>query len=77
MIGDSILIVFISTFTALLGEGKFAIDNIKIVIHILYYIRHCRDLGLTYLLVYRSEKYKKLKNEIEKQSKKCMVQLYI
>lgn len=28
-------------------------------------------LGLTYLLVYKSDKYKKLKSEIERQSKKC------
>ncbi|XP_026688927.1 calcium load-activated calcium channel-like [Diaphorina citri] len=27
--------------------------------------------GLTWLLVYRTEKYQKLKTEIEKQSKKC------
>lgn len=46
MFGDSLLIVFISVFTALLAEG------------------------LTWLLVYRTEKYKKLKSEVEKQSKK-------
>jgi len=40
------LIVFISTCTALLGEG------------------------LTWLLVYRSENYRKLKAEVEKQTKK-------
>ncbi|KAI7684817.1 Calcium load-activated calcium channel, partial [Sarcoptes scabiei] len=43
---DAILIVLISIFTALLGEG------------------------LTWLLVYRTEKYKKLKNEVEKRCKK-------
>ena len=43
---DSILIVFISISTALLGEG------------------------LTWLMVYRTEKYQRLKVEIEKQSKK-------
>jgi len=47
MIPDAILIVFISIFTALLGEG------------------------LTWLLVYRSEKYQRLMNEVEKQCKKC------
>jgi len=46
MLGDSILIVCISIFTALLGEG------------------------LTWLLVYRSEKYKKLKAEVERQFKR-------
>lgn len=47
MFGDSLVIVFISIFTAFLGEG------------------------VTYLLVYRTEKYQKLKTEIERQSKKC------
>ncbi|KAI2810868.1 Calcium load-activated calcium channel [Blomia tropicalis] len=46
LIYDSVLIVGISIFTALLGEG------------------------LTWLLVYRTEKYKRLKNEVEKQCKK-------
>lgn len=46
MWADTILIVFISICTALLGEG------------------------LTWLMVYRTEKYQKLKAEIEKQSKK-------
>lgn len=47
MWGDTLLIVFISICTALLGEG------------------------LTWLMVYRTEKYQKLKTEVEKQSKKC------
>uniref|UniRef100_W8BFK4 Transmembrane and coiled-coil domains protein 1 n=1 Tax=Ceratitis capitata TaxID=7213 RepID=W8BFK4_CERCA len=46
MWSDTILIVFISICTALLGEG------------------------LTWVLVYRTEKYQKLKGEVEKQSKK-------
>jgi len=46
MWSDTLLIVFISICTALLGEG------------------------LTWLLVYRTEKYQKLKTEVEKQSKK-------
>ncbi|XP_063972176.1 calcium load-activated calcium channel isoform X1 [Diachasmimorpha longicaudata] len=46
MWADTILIVFISICTALLGEG------------------------LTWLMVYRTEKYQKLKSEVEKQSKK-------
>lgn len=29
--------------------------------------------GLTWLMVYRTEKYQKLKAEVEKQSKKCMM----
>nr|ACO11139.1 Transmembrane and coiled-coil domain-containing protein 1 [Caligus rogercresseyi] len=46
MWSDTLLIVFISFCTVLLGEG------------------------LTWLLVYRSEKYQKLKGEIEKTSKR-------
>lgn len=46
MWADTLLIVFISICTALLGEG------------------------LTWLMVYRTEKYQKLKAEVEKQSKK-------
>lgn len=46
MWADTLLIVFISVCTALLGEG------------------------LTWLMVYRTEKYQKLKAEVEKQSKK-------
>ncbi|KAJ8680877.1 hypothetical protein QAD02_016664 [Eretmocerus hayati] len=46
MWADTILILFISICTALLGEG------------------------LTWLMVYRTEKYQKLKAEVEKQSKK-------
>lgn len=47
MWADTLLIVFISVCTALLGEF------------------------LTWLMVYRTEKYQKLKAEVEKQSKKC------
>jgi len=46
MWADTLLIVFISVFTALLGEG------------------------VTWLLVYKTEKYQRLKAEIERQSKK-------
>jgi len=46
MYSDSFLILFISVFTALLGEG------------------------LTWLMVYRTEKYQKLKAEVERQSKR-------
>jgi len=50
MWADTILILFISICTALLGEG------------------------LTWLLVYRTETFKKLKSEVEKQSKKLEIQ---
>lgn len=46
MLADTLLIVFISVCTALLGEG------------------------LTWLLVYRTEQYQKLKAEVEKQTKR-------
>jgi len=46
MLSDSLLIIFISCFTALLSEG------------------------LSYALIYRTEKFKNLKSEVEKQSKK-------
>ena len=31
----------------------------------------CNSQGITYLLVYRTDKYKKLKAEVEKHCKKC------
>lgn len=51
MWADTLLIVFISICTALLGEG------------------------LTWLMVYRTEKYQKLKSEVEKQSKRRKFEL--
>lgn len=47
MLSDSLLILFISIFTALLSEG------------------------LSWFLIYRTEKYKRLQIEVEKQTKKC------
>ena len=47
MFSDSVLIIFISMFTALLSEG------------------------FSWLLIYRTEKYKRLQSEVEKQTKKC------
>ncbi|MFH4979282.1 hypothetical protein AB6A40_005991 [Gnathostoma spinigerum] len=46
MYSDCVLIIFIATCTALVGEA------------------------LTYVLVYRSEQYKRLKNEMERKTKK-------
>lgn len=46
MYSDCLLIIFIATCTALVGEA------------------------LTYVLVYRSEQYKRLKNEMERKTKK-------
>lgn len=55
MWADTLLIVFISICTALLGEG------------------------LTWLMVYRTERYQKLKAEVERQSKrrKLNIVLYV
>lgn len=85
MWSDSLLIVFISICTAFLGEGKLihinfvrlnwlkhyrTVDNGHVVnkqkVTSFYYIT-----GLTWILVYRTEKYQKLKVEVERQSKKC------
>ena len=63
MFADTILIIFISIATALLGEG-----NVKTIIVHRQKIVH---LGLTWLLVYRTEKYQRLKGEVEKASKRC------
>lgn len=40
-------------------------------IYILLYTCVLSWPGLTWLMVYRTEKYQKLKAEVEKQSKKC------
>ncbi len=53
MLSDSLLIIFISVFTALLSEA------------------------LSWLLIYRTEKYKWLQAEVEKQSKKCIIEFFL
>ena len=52
MWSDTLLIVGISVFTALLGEG------------------------FTWLLVYRTEKYTRLKQDVEKQAKQICIRRY-
>lgn len=64
MFADTILIIFISITTALLGEGKSSTIKMKFIIENI-------RLGLTWLLVYRTEKYQRLKGEVEKASKRC------
>ncbi|KYQ56337.1 Transmembrane and coiled-coil domains protein 1, partial [Trachymyrmex zeteki] len=64
MWADTILILFISICTALLGEVFISIQ------HVFTFIVLLCHLGLTWLMVYRTEKYQKLKAEVEKQSKK-------
>lgn len=63
MINDSILIVLISVFTALLGEG-----TLSLCMYVT--LRNTFLSGLTWLLVYRTDKYQRLKTEVEKQCKK-------
>ena len=64
MWADTLLIVGISVFTALLGEGTSIIHNLNSWIQRIWFI------GVTWLLVYKTEKYIRLKSEIERQSKK-------
>ena len=72
MWADTILIVVISICTALLGEGKYRnFNRITPLITILQTYQPLLLLGLIWLLVYRTEKYQKLKIEVEKGSKKC------
>jgi len=82
MWADTILILFINICTALLGEGKrtkvlnleeerwnsICSNSMCIYVYCLY-VWMCYS-GLTWLMVYRTEKYQKLKAEVEKQSKK-------
>lgn len=70
MFGDSLLIVFISICTALMGEGR-CLKHISRRISLII----TNVAGLTWVLVYRTEKYQKLKGEVEKQSKKCKLVL--
>lgn len=70
MWSDTLLIVFISICTAFLGEGQSCGSHAP-RIKISYSFELFRT-GLTWVMVYRTEKYQKLKGEVEKQSKKCM-----
>lgn len=72
MIYDAILIVLISIFTALLGEGGCQEKETGLLLRVSSCL-FCSlsSPGLTWLLVYRTEKYQRLKNEVEKQCKKC------
>ncbi len=65
---DGILIILISIFTAFLGEGVTWL----LVSQTTLYLENCNEPGATknFFQVYRTDKYKKLKIEIEKQSKK-------
>jgi hypothetical protein len=63
--------IFINIFINL--REKYKIIHLFFLIY-LFYI-YC--LGLTWLMVYRTEKYQKLKAEVEKQSKKCKSTKYL
>lgn len=76
MVGDAVLIIFIAICTALLGEGKTIQKHFKTnkflknKIACLYRLVFVLNLGLTYVLVYRSDKYKRLKLDIERKTKR-------
>ncbi|CAK9817011.1 Calcium load-activated calcium channel [Anthophora plagiata] len=70
MWADTILIVFISICTALLGEGIRFFKLFRLEVIYISSLILALFLGLTWLMVYRTEKYQKLKAEVEKQSKK-------
>ena len=72
MIGDTILIIFISIATALLGEGQFICcrKKMKLLFNCLIH------LALTWLLVYRTEKYQRLKGEVERASKRSKSKVF-
>ena len=61
MIADAILIVFISVCTALLSEGTY---------RVCYQLTTSSE-GILYVLVYRTDNYKRLKTVVERQSKRC------
>lgn len=65
MWADTLLIVGISVFTALLGEGIQLLD-----INMYEFNKSVLLTGVTWILVYKTEKYQRLKAEIERQSKK-------
>ena len=73
MFADAVLILCISFFTALLSEGEKRPSHT----HSPFYtppsppFRPVPSLGILYVLVYRTDDYKRLKAIVEKQSKKC------
>lgn len=60
------LIVFLYTKNIQSGSNTFYFCYYLMLIFIVY-------LGLTWLMVYRTEKYQKLKAEVERQSKRCKI----
>ena len=76
MWADTLLILFISICTALLGEVSSYTDCtvwlefLKVLLLVGCSLPILFAQGVTWVLVYRTEKYQKLKSEIEKQSKK-------
>lgn len=72
MFADTLLIVAISICTALFAEGLWSLLSSVFNFTCDKSYLCWRFSGVTYILVYRTEKYKKLKSSIEKQTKKCM-----
>lgn len=75
MFADTLLILFISLCTALLSEGKPPqnMNGSDIFSTKDHFLINFVYIGILYLLVYRTENYKRLKATVEKQSKKCML----
>ena len=72
MYADAILILLVSCIASVIGEGtysweKFIASPFASSICRLHFRRF---LGLTWILVYRTDRYKKLKAEIDRQVKK-------
>ena len=74
MFADAILILCISFFTAFLSEGKST--NVLIIpsyLHLPLPSPLPTLIGILFVLVYRTDDYKRLKSIVEKQSKKCNI----
>lgn len=77
MLADTLLIVFVSFCTAFTSEGERTIQSLNTWLNVSCSgciptaTRSFPRPGVLYLLMYRTENYKRLKAEVEKQSKKC------
>ena len=69
MYADAVLIIVISVLTALLSEGT----SVGLRTAWAGEYPTGASLGITWVLVYRTDQYKRLKLLIEKQSKRCKI----
>ena len=75
MLADAILIVFISFCTALLSEGKmydvyFKLFRFQGLLSLTVKESLPFSAGVSYVLLYRTESYQRLKQVVERESKK-------